>query len=126
MNDILNYITRGEWNCGTEEKLYKSFFRLYRLKAMSYPDFRLEEIYDAVYVPFVIEKGYRVKKLYNVFNTLEDGVLLYYCNKRHEFLKQNKLNIIKKDILNFIYINDKLVMMYNDKQQRLEEVIMRF
>ena len=28
MNGILNYITRGEWNCGTEEKLYKSFFIL--------------------------------------------------------------------------------------------------
>lgn len=91
MNDILNFITRGEWlDCTTEEKLYKPLFRLYRLQAMSYPDYRMEEIYDAVYFPFVIEKGRNVKKLYNVFSSVEDGVILYYCNKRHEFLKRNK------------------------------------
>lgn len=100
MNDILNFITRGEWlDCSTEEKLYKSFFRLYRLQAMSYPDYRMEEIYDAVYVPFVIERGYNVKKLFNVFSSVEDGVILYYCNKRHKFLKHSKYKRLE-DLLN--------------------------
>jgi len=116
MNKILDYITRGEWNCGIEESLYKRFFRIYRLQAIAMPDSRMEDIYNAVYVPFIIESGKSMIGIVNLFNSLPDAITLYYSKKRHDYLIQNKLKIKKHQIDNIdiidILINDKFLCIY--------------
>lgn len=108
MDAILDYITRGEWKCGIEESLYKRFFKFYRLQAMSMNDSRMEDIYNAVYVPFVIEYGKSMVGIVNLFDSLPDAIVLYYSKKRHDYLKHNKLNIKKAE-------NDTTIVLINDK-----------
>lgn len=113
MNKILDYITRGEWNCGIEESLYKRFFRIYRLQAIALPDKRMEDIYNAVYVPFVIESGKSMVGVVNLFNSLPDAITLYYSKKRHDYLTHNKIKI-EKFQYNILYVllNDKILCLY--------------
>lgn len=108
MDALLDYITRGEWKCGIEESLYKRFFKFYRLQAMLMDDYRMEDIYNAVYVPFVIESGKSMVGLVNLFNSLPDAIVLYYSKKRHDYLKLNRLTIKKSE-------NDTIIVLINDK-----------
>lgn len=113
MDAILDYITRGELKCGIEESLYKRFFKFYRLQAMVMDDYRMEDIYNAVYVPFVIESGKSMVGLVNLFNSLPDAIVLYYSKKRHDYLQHNKLTIQKSENdTTIVLINDKILCLY--------------
>lgn len=117
MDKILDYITRGEWNCGIEESLYKRFFRFYRLEALSMNDSRMEDIYNAVYVPFIIESGKNMVGLVNLFNSLSDAIVLYYSKKRHDYLERNKIKIKKyENDTTAILINDKILCLYKSNK----------
>lgn len=120
MDELLNYITRGEWKCRLEESLYKRFFRIYRLQAMAMNDSRMEDIYNAVYVPFIIESGKNMIGVVNLFNSLPDAIILYYSKKRHDYLIQNKLKIKRYQINNIsitdISINDKFLCIYRSNK----------
>lgn len=117
MDELLNYISRGEWKCGLEESLYKRFFRIYRLQAMAMNDSRMEDIYNAVYVPFILDAGKNMVGIVNLFNSLPDAIILYYSKKRHDYLVKNKIQLVKHgDNLTTVILNDYVLGCYMNKE----------
>lgn len=96
-NKLLDYLTRGEWNKTIEETLESSFFRQYRLRAISMPDFYCHDIYNSMYIPFVVNKGRGMEGVKHCFNTIEDIFLIKYSVKRMKYLNKHKVVKQKTD-----------------------------
>lgn len=104
LNKLLDYFTRGEWNKTIIESLESKFFKEYRLRAISMPDFYCRDIYNSVYIPFIVNKGKGMGGVKHCFNTIEDIFLIKYSIKRIEYLNKHKVVKQKTDMITSYFL----------------------
>lgn len=111
LNKLLDYFTRGEWNKTIIESLESRFFRQYRLRAISMPDYYCRDIYNGMYIPFIVNKGRGVEGVKHCFDSIEDIFLIKYSVKRMEYLNKHKVVEQKTDMITtyFLFEDEKFV-----------------